>query len=164
VIFVTVGEQLSFDRLIKTVDDWAKDAGQEVVAQIGKTTFIPRHLQHQQSYPPHRYRQLYESADLVIAHAGIGTIINAVELSKPLLIMPRRHEFGEHRNDHQLATAHRFAHLSIISVAWDENELTGYLTDLKSLIGKRESAGNVGADPRLIKKIKNFVNSYVDEE
>lgn len=162
-IFVTVGEQLPFDRLISTVDEWAKDAGQEVRAQIGKTKFVPRYMQHQQSYPPDQYRQLFESADLVIAHAGMGTIITAVELHKPMLIMPRRHERGEHRNDHQLATAKRFSHLSIVSVAWDENELTSHLADLKTLIGKSRLTENPVADPRLIERIKNFVGSCIDQ-
>ena len=51
------------------------------------------------------------AADAIIAHAGMGTILTALEMGKPLLVMPRRAELGEHRNDHQLATAMRFADL-----------------------------------------------------
>ena len=70
------------------------------------------------------------AADAVVAHAGIGTILTALELGKPLLVMPRRAEFGEHRNDHQLATARRFAELGSVIVAFDETELAGRLDEL----------------------------------
>ncbi len=36
-IFVTVGEQLPFDRLVRAVDEWAAASGKEVFAQIGNS-------------------------------------------------------------------------------------------------------------------------------
>ena len=60
----------------------------------------------------------------------MGTILTALELGKPLLVMPRRAALGEHRNDHQLATVRRFAELGSVEVALDESELALKLDDL----------------------------------
>ena len=68
----------------------------------------------------------------MIAHAGMGSIITALELGKPIMVMPRRASLGEHRNDHQVATAKRFAEQGRIMVAFNEKELVDKLDQLKS--------------------------------
>jgi UDP-N-acetylglucosamine transferase subunit ALG13 len=123
-IFVSVGTQLPFDRLITAVDAWAGAAAdREVFAQIGPSRLELRHIQHAQFVSPKECRERMLAADAIVAHAGMGTILTALEMGKPLLVMPRRAALGEHRNDHQLATAHRFAELGRVKVAFDETEL-----------------------------------------
>jgi hypothetical protein len=55
------------------------------------------------------FRAQIEAARLVVAHAGMGTILTAAELGKPLILMPRRAKFNEHRNDHQQGHGERNA-------------------------------------------------------
>jgi UDP-N-acetylglucosamine transferase subunit ALG13 len=43
-----------------------------------------------------------EKADIVISHAGVGTILKANALRKRLIICPRLHMYDEHVDDHQL--------------------------------------------------------------
>ena len=45
-----------------------------------------------------------EEASLVVAHAGMGSVIMAAEAGKPVVLFPRRHALGEHTTDHQLDT------------------------------------------------------------
>lgn len=136
-IFVCVGTQLAFDRLIVAVDQWAgAEPGREVFAQIGPSRLRPRHIQHAEFVSPKECSERMTGADAVVAHAGIGTILTALELGKPLLVMPRRAEFGEHRNDHQLATARRFAELGSVSVAFDETELASRLDELDQVTAR----------------------------
>lgn len=130
-IFVTVGTQLPFDRLISAVDAWAGSApGREVFAQIGPSSQAPRNIAHAQFVSPEECSERMAAAEAIVAHAGIGTILTALELGKPVLVMPRRAELGEHRNDHQLATARRFATLGKVDVAFDETELVARLDEL----------------------------------
>lgn len=130
-IFVTVGTQLPFDRLIIAVDAWAGAAeGRKVFAQIGPGRFEPRHVEHARFISPEQCTERMAAADAIVAHAGMGTILTALELGKPVLIMPRQAEFGEHRNDHQLATARHFGELGRVSVALDETELPARLEEL----------------------------------
>ena len=117
-IFVTVGTQLPFDRLIAAVDAWAGETGVgDVFAQIGPTAYVPRHIEFAQFIPPAECAQRMREADAIVAHAGMGTILNALQLGKPLLVMPRRASLGEHRNEHQSATARRFEELGSVAVA-----------------------------------------------
>jgi UDP-N-acetylglucosamine transferase subunit ALG13 len=111
-IFVTVGVQLPFDRLVRAVDAWAGERMRsDVFAQIGPSQYRPQHIEFRAFVEPPEFRRLVECADAVVAHAGMGSIITALELAKPLIVMPRRAELGEHRNDHQLSTArHMLAH------------------------------------------------------
>jgi UDP-N-acetylglucosamine transferase subunit ALG13 len=136
-IFVTVGTQLAFDRLITAVDAWVGAApDHEVFAQIGPSKLQPRHIDHAQFVAPEECAERIRGARAIVAHAGMGTILTALELGKPLLVMPRRAKLGEHRNDHQLATARRFAQQGRVKVAFDETELPALLDDLDRLAGQ----------------------------
>jgi UDP-N-acetylglucosamine transferase subunit ALG13 len=131
VIFVTVGTQLAFDRLIAAVDGWAGQSGdREVFAQIGPSRLRPQHIDHGRFVSPQECADRMRAADAIIAHAGMGTILTALEMGKPLLVMPRRAELGEHRNNHQLATATRFSDRDGVMVALDEIELAAKLDEL----------------------------------
>lgn len=133
-IFVSVGTQLAFDRLIAAVDAWAGALpGREAFAQIGLSRLRPRHIEHAPFISPQEYAERMMAADAIVAHAGIGTILTALEIGKPLLVMPRRAALGEHRNDHQLATARRFAELGKVSVAMDERDVASKLDELHAL-------------------------------
>ena len=67
----------------------------------------------------------------MISHAGMGSIITALELGKRIIVMPRRANLGEHRNDHQLATAKRLSEQGRIMVAFTEQELVDKLDQLQ---------------------------------
>ena len=134
-IFVTVGTQLPFDRLVGAVDTWAgAAAGREVFAQIGPARIEPRHIEYARFISPQQCSERMVAATAIVAHAGMGTILTALELGKPLLIMPRRGELGEHRTDHQFETARRFAELGRVIVAFEETELPERLDELCRLL------------------------------
>lgn len=155
-IFVCVGTQLAFDRLIVAVDQWAgAGPGREVFAQIGPSRLRPRHIQHAEFVSPKECSERMTGADAVVAHAGIGTILTALELGKPLLVMPRRAEFGEHRNDHQLATASRFAELGRVSVAFDETELAVRLDELDRVAARPRISAS--ASEPLLTALRAFI-------
>ncbi|WP_369982446.1 glycosyltransferase [Thalassolituus sp.] len=122
-IYVTVGTQLPFARLIKAVNDVAAEKGLDVFAQIGPDKSHYHAIKTADFVDPEDATRLIQEADLVIAHAGMGTIITASQYGKPLIIMPRHFQFGEHRNDHQIATARRFQDFSNITVVDDKRSL-----------------------------------------
>jgi len=119
-IFVTVGAQMSFDRLVAWADDWAGAApGREVRAQVGPSRYTPRHLQVLPFLDSPGFRRQVTEADAVVAHAGMGTILTVLEIGTPLLVVPRLGARGETRNDHQLATARRFEAEKLLLAAYD---------------------------------------------
>ncbi|MEO0587193.1 MAG: glycosyltransferase, partial [Planctomycetota bacterium] len=127
-VFVTVGTQLAFDRLIEAMDAWSATAeGVEVFAQVGPSKVEPVHMKFKGFITPGHCQSAMASADVIVGHAGMGTILGALEHGKPVLVMPRLEAKGEHRSDHQVATAKRFDGRPGVAVAWDETELPAAL-------------------------------------
>ena len=156
-IFVTVGAQMPFDRLIKAIDKWALESGRDdVFAQIGETDFRPMNIQWTPFLSTEEFKQRYETAKVIIAHAGTGSIITALQLGKPILVMPRRANLRETRNDHQVATVEQFRRFDSVSVALDENELICRLEEIDNLQGQRSI--NSYASHELLRAIRNFIN------
>jgi UDP-N-acetylglucosamine transferase subunit ALG13 len=155
VIFVTVGGQLPFDRLIRAVDRWAgEERRANVFAQIGRTAFRPRSMEYTPFLTPADFRRRLDEAAYVISHAGIGTLLTALERGKPLLVVPRQARFGESVNDHQVTTAHHFAERGMVAVAFSAGELRQRLAALQGCqegprIGREAAA-------TLIHRIRTF--------
>jgi UDP-N-acetylglucosamine transferase subunit ALG13 len=127
-ILVTVGGQLPFDRLIHAVDRWAMDSGRDdVFAQIGNSTRPPSHVTWERFLSPSDFQAKARESELIIAHAGIGSILTALELEKPIVVMPRRAHLGEHRNDHQWATVKHLGGRAGLTAVADEGELLATL-------------------------------------
>lgn len=127
-IFVTVGSHQDFDRLIRGVDAWAgARSRRDVFAQIGPSRYVPQHMAWTQQLSPAEFEAKVRSASAVVAHAGIGTIFTAMEHGKPLLVMPRRADLHETRNDHQLATAERLPRFINALIVTEEADLPAAL-------------------------------------
>ena len=156
-IFLTVGVQLPFDRLVRAVDEWAvREDRSDIVAQVGESKYVPKRLDARATMLEDEFRRCVEDADVVIAHAGMGSIITALELGKRIIVMPRRAELGEHRNDHQLATARHMAEQKVVSVAADEVELVKLLNDLEASPIKNRIAPHANDD--LIKTVAEQIS------
>ena len=156
-IFVTVGTQLPFDRLIRTMDGWAGAARANVFAQVGPaSSHKPTHIRTRADLSPEEFDEAMDEARLIVAHAGMGTILSGLERGKPVIIMPRRAMHGEHRNDHQLATAAKLSHLNGLHVAADEQALLRLLSDHALL--KNGPALASAASQGLITAIREFIS------
>lgn len=130
-IFITVGAQMSFDRMVRVVDAWAgRHSRTDVFAQIGPTQWRPQYMRWAGFLTSSEFRHHVANANLIVAHAGMGSVMSALEFGKPILVMPRRGELGETRNDHQVATARRLQRLGLVDVAMSEDDLTVQLNRL----------------------------------
>ncbi len=156
-IFVVTGTQAPFDRLIKTVDDWAKESNvADIYAQIADAGYTPKNLQWSKFLSSKDFNKKFSRADLIISHAGMGTIISALVLNKPILVMPRIARFKEHRNDHQVDTAKSFEKLNMVHVAYDETQLLQKLNNHHNL-GSLAKISKY-ASKRLLEEIENFIS------
>jgi UDP-N-acetylglucosamine transferase subunit ALG13 len=73
------------------------------------------------------FRVNASEADLLIAHAGIGFILTAMELQKLIVLFPRKASLGEHRNENQFPNVKNRQELSCFSqqsTAWLESRLS----------------------------------------
>lgn len=89
----------------------------------------------------------------------MGSILTALELGKPILVMPRRGDLDETRNDHQLATARHFLSQGRVAVAFDELELAAKLDQLDRLLPPTRISTQ--ASPQLLAVLNRFVHTGV---
>ncbi|WP_169546212.1 glycosyltransferase [Sneathiella aquimaris] len=164
-IFLTVGTQLPFDRLVRAMDDWAKrNPQQDVFGQIadpGADGYYPQFFEWQKFVEPDEFAIRFGQSKIAVAHAGMGSIISALTNAKPIVIMPRFAKLGEHRNDHQLATAEQFQNRAGVRVAKEESALASAVDALLSLSSDDTGGEEVSefADPKLIDTVRHFIQS-----
>jgi UDP-N-acetylglucosamine transferase subunit ALG13 len=105
VIFVTVGNFLAFPRLIKGVES-LKAAGiieDDVLLQVGGALdFRSECCRVVRFLPPDEFERNIQKASVVVSHTGAGTLIQTLKAGKVPVVMPRRKQYGEHVDDHQL--------------------------------------------------------------
>lgn len=130
-IFATTGTQLVFPRLMAALEAAAQELDEPIIAQAGPedgaATRYPS-LDIRTHLSPATYDDIVAKARVIVAHAGIGTILTARRHGKPLILVPRRHDLGEHRNDHQMATAAHVADLPGIYVVSEISGIAPLLT------------------------------------
>ena len=137
-IFVTVGTQLPFERLIIAIDEWAaRNPARDVFAQVGPCQYQPKNITYKKFISPLEFEYYTDKCEFVVSHAGMGTIITSLSKSKPIIIVPRDAKLGEHRNQHQFSTCDRFKNLRGCYTSEDEKELTKLL-DKWNLSNKQE--------------------------
>jgi len=158
VIFVTIGSMFPFDRLIRLMDDWAAaNAPTEILAQIGDGKYEPRHMPFVRRLAQAEFGATVARCRLVVAHAGMGSVITAGQYGKPIVMLPRLQEWGEHTTDHQIATANWLRPKPGVYIA-DRD------ADLGPQIARALAAGEGGlprltraAPPQFIERIREYL-------
>ena len=157
-IFVTVGTDQHFNRMVKIIDHWAAtNPAVEIFAQIGETDWRPAHIDFTHFLTPAEFVEQIQSASLIVGHAGMGTILTALKHQRPVLVMPKRASLGEHRNEHQLATAKHLAALGKVKVSLNEAELMAALDNLNGITAN-SSVGPFASNSLTI-KLSSFIRS-----
>ncbi|MEM1397824.1 MAG: glucuronosyltransferase [Pseudomonadota bacterium] len=154
-IFATVGTQLPFPRLIDALEDIAKRRDLRILAQTCDAGRQSDVLTLRSKMPPDEFADAFQSAPFIIAHAGIGTVLSARRYRKPLIILARRADLGEHRNDHQLATAAQMRERPGIYVAGNGDSLEDLIVNSGSL--KPPSAEGSASKRLLVDCIRTFI-------
>lgn len=101
-IFVTVGTMfLDFARLIRKMDAIAAASSEPVLIQRGLAATRPAHCESFDFLPHPELLALQREARVIVCHAGIGAVTDAMRCARPLVVVPRLKRHGEHMNDHQ---------------------------------------------------------------
>lgn len=158
-VFLTVGSMLPFDRLVRAMDAWAGQHPEaEVKAQVGDGAWTPAAFAARAMYAPPEYRSLCEWADVIVSHVGMGTVITAADLGRPLVALPRRASLGEVTSDHQSATARWLARRPGITIVEDETGLAAAIEAAThtSALPLPTHPAQVGRD-RLVAALRQFL-------
>lgn len=125
-IFVTAGTlSLGFDRLLKEIDMLIEKRviREKVIAQIGSSKYTPKNYEWFRFTSKEVYWNTMKESKIVITHGGVGSITNALKFNKRTIVVPRRKEFGEIVNNHQLEIARELGRQGKIIAVYDIRDL-----------------------------------------
>lgn len=125
-IFVTLGTQdKPFDRLLAKLDEMIEKGiiHDHLIVQAGSTKYESKHMKIIDYIDMDTFNSMIEQCDLMITHAGVGTIINGINQNKKILAVARRAEYGEHENDHQVEITTKFSEMGYIVGCLDVEEI-----------------------------------------
>ncbi len=122
--FVTVGNATQpFSRLLDAVATLVADLPQPVFVQHGSTPFAAEHCTCAAFVPMDEFERRVADADLLIMHAGAGSVLTAVRAGKVPVVMSRQAAHGEHVDDHQVEFARALAGIGRIVRAAEAPDL-----------------------------------------
>ncbi len=136
-IFLTVGTSpFQFNRLLEIVDLMVRDAliDDSVFGQIGFSSYKPKFFEYSELVEKDEFDEKFESAAGIISHAGMGTILAAMTMQKPIVIVPRQKKYREHVNDHQVSTAAAMVKSGAILIASDRESLIKAIEDFRTFV------------------------------
>jgi UDP-N-acetylglucosamine transferase subunit ALG13 len=158
VIFASVGSVLPFDRLVRAVDEWgAANPGRDVFLQIGEGKYEPRHVPFTRMMPHDEYHRRLAECSLFVAHVGMGSILQALEERKQMLLLARHRSLGEHTTDHQLHTASRFRDVAGLKIVDDAATLQAEMSALVDHPMQQAAGISPHASQELLDNIANFL-------
>lgn len=123
-IFATVGTHTSgFDRLVRAVDEYAALRHESVLIQYGHSKYRPVNAEGFPFCSSEEMQTHYRSARVVVAHAGAGTLIEALKTNATVIVLPRLKQYQEHMDDHQIELASALHAQSRVHMVLDVTEL-----------------------------------------
>lgn len=121
-IFVTLGSQkFQFNRLLKAIDEFIvkKVIKDNVFAQTGYSDYIPQNYKFKQFLDRNSFTKIMKQSDIVITHGGTGAIVGAIKNGKKVIAVPRKAQYGEHVDDHQIQIVRQFENMDMICMCDD---------------------------------------------
>ena len=140
-IFVILGTQdKKFPRLLeaiqKQIDEGKIDKKEEIVVQAGSTKFESKDMKIVDFLSVNEFEELIDKADIIICHAGVGTILTALKKGKKIIAAARLKKYGEHVNDHQLQILDNFTKKGYILPLEDFNKIDVLIKQAKDFVPK----------------------------
>lgn len=136
-IFVTLGSQkFPFNRLLEEIDHLVHKKflkSDEIYAQIGYSTYEPIHYPFMTFLNKEEFLEIMEKSTIIITHGGTGSIINAVKMEKVVIGVPRKKEYGEHVDNHQLEILEQFSNFNLIYSVSDTKEIKDALEKVRDM-------------------------------
>lgn len=94
---------------------------EEVIVQSGHTLMESPYMILKPFMTPDELTKLYESARIIVSHAGTGSLTKGIKMNKKVIAVARRSKYGEHVDDHQVEILDVFSELNYI-LPWREND------------------------------------------
>lgn len=157
-IFITLGTQkFPFTRLLKQVDNLIEQhlINDTVICQTGFTDYYSKNMMCKKFIEREEFQTYLEMCDLVICHAGAGTITSALKKGKKTIIVPRLSQYGEHIDDHQLELSKAFSEKNLAFECIDLNTLIDLIQIIHTHTFNRYVSNTKNIEKYIIEYINN---------
>lgn len=160
-IFVMFGTQdKRFDRLMDAILSSKSVEQHDFYMQLGYTVGdFGEKVHYQQYYLEEELLEEIEKADIVITHAGVGSIVAALKLNKRTIVVPRLGKYKEQNNDHQIQIMNRYKENGYIIALEDLSKLDETIENAVHFIPKEYQADKQG----ILDEIVTFIQENVDK-
>jgi len=159
-IFVSVGTQLPFPRMMKIIDEWASNNKDSIVFAQTADRDPMGSVETTDYLSAKEFQRYFSEADVIVSHAGMGNILTALAMDKPIVIFPREAELNEHRNDHQVSTARKFYDHPGVFVVENAASFKASLADIATLQAGGVASVESHASVKLNQFLLNSVNKW----
>ena len=133
-ILVTVGtNRAPYEGLFEAMDEYAIKTGEEVQIQRSMSDFRAKHCKDFGFVSDEEMKALYDRTDILVCHAGIGTIVNGLERNIPLVLVPRGVVTNAGADDQQTVVARKVAQMGRGVVVEDLNDLYAKIDEAKAM-------------------------------
>lgn len=157
-ILVMLGTQNNdFHRLLDEIEKNIENGNinEDVIVQAGFTKYKSDKMKIFSLTTKENLENLIKKADLIITHAGVGSIEMALEQNKKVIAIPRLKKFGEHVNDHQKDIEKKLDEKGCLIGIDDVSKLGIALKKVKKFIPKKYEKSN---SDEIIYIIKTFID------
>ena len=128
-------QDFQLDRLLIEIDKLItnKTITEEVVIQ-GYSSLQFSNFKIQRFILEEDLEKRIHEADFVISHAGTGLVTKCLKMNKKIIIFPRKKEYNEHIDDHQLELAEVFVRKRHVLMCTESEHLIKKIKDIKTFI------------------------------
>lgn len=156
-ILVCVGaSEFPFDRLLKMIDDLCDDGvikGDDIIAQTGVSEYKAKNYKTFSLIGRNEFQEYMKQADIVITHAGTGSVLPPLKAMKKVIVVPRKAQLNEHIDDHQNELAEIFTTAGYTLCANNKEELRNAIEKCQSFQPEKYKSDNM--------KINNIVLDFI---
>lgn len=158
-IFITVGtHEQPFNRLLKCIDRMVEEGKikEDVIVQKGYTDLKLKYCEDYKLIGYDEMQKYIKEARIVVTHGGPASFIAPLSIGKIPIVVPRKKEFNEHVNNHQLEFSKQVEkRMKNIIVADSEEEIEDAIINYDEKI--KNLTGNLNSNN------KNFVKNFENE-
>lgn len=158
-ILVVLGTQdKPFTRLLKALESQKKSGliDDEIIVQSGTTQYSSDVMKCFDLIPIEEFDHLIETADLMITHGGVGSILGALKKHKKVIAVARLQEYGEHVNDHQKEILEQFEQMGYLLCCENFDDLHEMIHQIHQFVPKPYQS----TTENVVNVIKNYILTH----
>ena len=159
-VLVTIGSMIEkkFTRLFKIIDELCEEGvldGSHLKAQVGFDDYKSDHFKSFDMIADEDFKKMIDECDLIITHAGTGTVVSSIKKRKKVIVFPRMEKYGEHYDNHQLELANLFASQGYVLQARNKEELKYHIQHIQEFVPVEFISNNERMNKLIINLIEN---------